>query len=268
MSSFDPGHVRQPPHLRHKSGDDLAGFKEGEDANQLGMGFNSPRNSRDTASHGHEMRDRQNRFASSLQAQMDPDKTGRARHGGQAEEDGVQLLARVMPKKDGEHGKSEKPGTMELPMQLSFMNPEGDGVLMTVKVHVEPKPIAPELRSRVEHVAKIVGDQINATLRMNIDASGKEGIRFDIKVQDKGMALNGISVHSQGNVVTVTMRMVDGALDPQTLNSLAASLAASLSERFPKKVIEIAGRVGAEGKTDKHPDKGHGDEIAAIFSKR
>jgi hypothetical protein len=267
MTNFDPGRLQHSSPSRHKTGDDLAGFQEGKERNSLGAGFNSPHGSKDAGGRGAEMRDRQNRFASSLQAQLDHGKNGREKEGAE-NDDGVQLLARVMPKKEGEHAKSEKPGGMDLPMQLSFMNPEGDGVLMTVKVHVDPKPLAPDMSKRIEHVAKIVGDQINATLRMNIDGAGKEGIRFDIKVQDKGMALNGISVHSQGNVVTVTMRTVEGALDPETLNALAASLASSLSTRFPKKVIEIAGRVDGGHKEPKHPEKGSGDEIAALLSKR
>ncbi len=119
-----------------------------------------------------------------------------------------------MPKKDNEHGQIDKPSTMELPMQPLLHEPGRDSVLMTVKVHVEPKALSQELSARVQHVAKLVGDQINASLRANIEATGKDGVRFDIQVQDKGIALNGISVHSQGNVITVTMRTVEGALSP------------------------------------------------------
>lgn len=266
MSTFDPTRLNQLSTFRHRSGNDPAGYQEGETEKQLGADLNSRQGFRDSASRDHQMRDREDRFASSLRAQLDHGKSPRS--DSHRPDDDVQLLARIMPKKDNEHGRAEKPSTMELPMQLSFMNPEGDGVLMTVKVHVEPKALPNELASRVEHVAKIVGDQINANLRTNIESTGKDGVRFEIQVQDKGIALNGISVHSQGNVITVTMRTVEGALDPETLNSLAASLASSLSMRFPKKVIEIAGRADANGKEDKHLRKGSGDEIAAILGKR
>lgn len=265
MSVFDPTRLNQLSTFRQKPGNDLAGSQEGDTQKQLDTGFNSPKGFRDSTSQNHQMRDRENRFASSLKAQLDHSESQRSDSHG-ADKD-VQLLARVMPRKDNEHG-SEKPSTMELPMQLSFMNPEGDGVLMTVKVHVEPKALSHEMMNRVAHVAKIIGDQINANLRANIDSTGKGGVRFDIQVQDKGLALNGISVHSQGDVITVTMRTVEGALDPETLNSLAASLASSLSMRFPKKVIEIAGRVDASSKEHKHLEKRSGDEIAAILGKR
>jgi hypothetical protein len=266
MSIFDPTRPNQLNPFRQKSGHDLGGYQEGETGKQLETGLNSQQGFRDSANHGHQMRERENRFAASLKAQLSHGKHPKPDRDGPDNE--FHLLARIMPRKDNEHDKAAKPSTMELPMQLSFMNPEGDGVLLTVKVNVEPKALAQELAGRVRHVAKIVGDQINANLRTNIEGTGKDGVRFDIQVQDKGIALNGISVHSQGNVITVTMRTVEGALDPETLNSLAASLAASLSMRFPKKVIEIAGRIDTTAKDGKHPERGGGDEIAAILGNR
>jgi hypothetical protein len=265
MSIYDPARLNSSSPFRQKSGNDLAGDPENEAGRQPGSGLDS-QGFRDSAGRNHQMRDRENRFASSLRAQLDHGRNDRSEK--QGADNDIHLLARIMPRKDDAHGGSEKPSTMELPMQLSFMSPEGDGVLMTVKVNVEPKALSNELAGRVEHVAKIVGDQINANLRTNIESAGKDGVRFEIQVQDKGIALNGISVHSQGNVITVTMRTVGGALDPETLNSLAASLASSLSMRFPKKVIEIAGRIDAGGRDHKHREKGSGDDIAAILGKR
>jgi hypothetical protein len=101
--------------------------------------------------------------------------------------------------------------------------------------------LSTDLAHRLDALARKVGDQIDAQLRVNLIGTGDGGFRLRVAIDDPAMALKSITVQGEGDVLSVNLHFAEDMLDRETLATLAGQLATTLAARFPRRTIEISG---------------------------
>ncbi|WP_187972894.1 hypothetical protein [Aquibium microcysteis] len=128
-----------------------------------------------------------------------------------------------------------------------------------------------DLAQRIESLARRIGDQIDAQLRVNLIGSGDGGFRLSVTLDDPALALKSIVVQGDGDVLSVNLRFAEDMLDRETLATLAGQLATTLATRFPRRTIEVSGLPvgsGGEDESETMADAAAPTGLSALFSRR
>lgn len=131
--------------------------------------------------------------------------------------------------------------------------------------------LSSDLSQRIDALARKVGDQIDAQLRVNLIGAGDGGFRLRVAIEDPALALKSITVRGDGDMLSISLHFAQDVLDRETLATLAGQLATTLAARFPRRTIEISGlevvpRI--EGDRDAVAAEERPTGLGALFARR
>jgi hypothetical protein len=128
--------------------------------------------------------------------------------------------------------------------------------------------LSADLAHRIETLARKVGEQIDAQLRVNLIGAGDGGFRLRVAIDDPSLALKSITVRGEGDVLAINLHFAEDMLDRETLATLAGQLATTLAARFPRRTIEISGlAVGTEAEGNRETVTADAT-LSALFARR
>lgn len=128
-----------------------------------------------------------------------------------------------------------------------------------------------DLAQRIDTLARRIGDQIDAQLRVNLIGTGDGGFRLSVAIEDPAMALKAITVQGEGDTLAISLHFAEDMLDRETLAMLAGQLATTLAARFPRRAIEISGvpvGLGREDEPETVADAAQPSGLSALFARR
>lgn len=136
--------------------------------------------------------------------------------------------------------------------------------------HEAGQTLSSDLAHRLDALARKVGDQIDAQLRVNLIGAGDGGFRLRVAIDDPALALKSITVRGEGDVLSINLHFAEDMLDRETLATLAGQLATTLAARFPRRTIEISGLpVGPEAEGERQADAtAAAPGFTALFARR
>jgi len=128
-----------------------------------------------------------------------------------------------------------------------------------------------DLAQRIDTLARRIGDQIDAQLRVNLIGTGDGGFRLSVAIEDPAMALKAITVQGDGDVLSINLHFAEDMLDRETLATLAGQLATTLAARFPRRTIEVSGLAVGSAREDEPEtvaDASAPTGLSALFARR
>ena len=131
--------------------------------------------------------------------------------------------------------------------------------------------LSTDLAHRLDALARKVGDQIDAQLRVNLIGAGDGVFRLRVAIEDPALALKSITVRGEGDVLSINLHFADDMLDREMLATLAGQLATTLAARFPRRTIEVSGLAvepGPEGDRQANNADSAPVGLSALFARR